>query len=70
MDNFSTQTIKAFSCINAGASPLMDSSTLVTQGYGHSSIFPEVVVVAIVMVVGGDPSNPHTGRVLARKYSH
>lgn len=70
MDNFSTQTIQAFSCINAGASPLMDTSTLVTQGHSHSSIFAEVVVVAIVMVVGGDPSNPHTGRVLACEDSH
>lgn len=48
----------------------MDSSTLVTQGYSHSSIFPEVVVVAIVMVVRGDPSNPHTGRVLTSEDSH
>lgn len=48
-------------------SPLMDSSSLVTQGYGDCTVFTEVEVVAIVMVVGGNPSNPHTGRVLTSK---
>lgn len=43
----------------------MDSPSLVTQGYCDCSVFTEVEVVAIVMVVGGDPSNPHASRVLA-----
>lgn len=42
----------------------MNSPSLVSQGYGDCSVFTEVEVVAIVVVVGGNPSNPHTGRVL------
>lgn len=43
----------------------MDSSSFVTQCNGDSAVFTEVEVVAVVMVVGGNPSNPHAGRVLA-----
>lgn len=46
-------------------SPLVYSSSLVTEGYRDCSVFTEVEVVAIVMVVGGNPSNPDAGRVLA-----
>lgn len=42
----------------------MDSSSLVTQGYSDRSVFTEAEIVAVVMVVGGNPSNPHTGGVL------
>lgn len=45
----------------------MDASSLVTQGYGDRSVFTEVEVVAVVMVVGGYPPNPHTGGVLTSK---
>lgn len=48
----------------------MNSSTFITQGYSDSSVLAEVEIVAIVMVVGGNPSNPHTGRVLTCKDSH
>lgn len=48
----------------------MDSSSLVTQGYGDRSVFAEVEIVAKVMVVGGHPSNPHTGRVLTSEDPH
>lgn len=47
--------------------PLMDPSSLVTQCYGDCSVFTQVEVVAIVMVVGGNPSNPHGSRVLTSK---
>lgn len=47
--------------------PLMDSTSLVTQGHGDCSVFTEVEVVAIVMIVGGNPSNPHASRVLTSK---
>lgn len=50
--------------------PLMDSTSLVTQGYGDCSVFTEAEVVAIVMVVGGNPSNPHASRVLTSKDPH
>lgn len=50
--------------------PLVDSSSLITQGYSHCSNFAEVEVVAIVVVVGGYPPNPHTGRVLTSKDPH
>lgn len=52
------------------SSPLVDSASLVTQGYGDCSVFTEVEVIAIVMVVGGNPSNPHASRVLTGEYSH
>lgn len=45
----------------------MDPSSLVTQGYSDCSVFTQVEVVAIVMVVGGNPSNPHGSRVLTSK---
>lgn len=48
----------------------MDSSSLVTQRNGYCSVFTEVEVVAIVMIVGGNPSNPHTGRVLTSEDPH
>lgn len=48
----------------------MDSASLVTQGYCDCSVFTEVEVIAIVMVVGGNPSNPHAGRVLTGEDSH
>lgn len=48
----------------------MNSSTFVSQSYSHCPVFAEVEVVAIVMVVGGYPSNPHTGRVLTCKDPH
>lgn len=48
----------------------MDSASLITQGYGDRSVFTEVEVIAIVMVVGSNPSNPHAGRVLTGEDSH
>lgn len=47
--------------------PLMDSTSLVSQGHGDCPVFTEVEVVAIVMIVGGNPSNPHASRVLTSK---
>lgn len=48
----------------------MDSSSLITQGYSNCSVFTEVKIVAIVMVVGGNPANPHASRVLTSKDPH
>ncbi len=48
----------------------MDSSSLITQGHGDCSVFTEVEVVAIVMVVGGNPSNPDAGWVLTSEDSY
>lgn len=48
----------------------MNSSPLVTKGYGDRSVFTEVEVVAIVMVVWSNPSNPHASRVLTSKDPH
>lgn len=50
--------------------PLVDSSSLITQGHSHCPDFAEVKVVAIVVVVWGYPPNPHTGRVLTSKDPH
>lgn len=48
----------------------MDSSPLVTKGHGYRSVFTEVEVVAIVMVVWSNPSDPHASRVLTSKDPH
>lgn len=50
--------------------PLVDSSSLITQCHRHCSDFAEIKVVAIVVVVRGYPSNPHTGRVLTSEDPH
>lgn len=48
----------------------MDPPTFISQSYRDSPILTEVEVVAIVMVVRGDPAHPHTGWVLSSKNSH
>lgn len=48
----------------------MDSPPLVTKGHGDRSVFTEVEVVAIVMVVWSNPSDPHASRVLTSKDPH
>lgn len=50
--------------------PLMDPSPFIPQGYSDCSVFAEVEVVAIVMVVRSNPANPHTSRVLTGKDPH
>ena len=46
----------------------MDPTTLVSQGNCHRPVLTEVEVVAIVMVVGGDPAHPHTGWILTSEH--
>lgn len=43
----------------------MNSSAFVSQGDCDCSVFAQVEVVAIVVVVGRNPPDPHTCRVLA-----
>lgn len=47
--------------------PLMNSPTFVTQGYRDRPVFTQVEVVAAVMVIRRDPSDPHASRVLTSK---
>lgn len=48
----------------------MNSSPLVSQRHGDRSVFTQVEVVVVVMVVRSYPSNPHASRVLASKDPH
>lgn len=48
----------------------MDPPSLISKGYGDRAILTEVEVVAMVMVVRGDPAHPHTGWVLPGKHPH
>lgn len=49
--------------------PLMNSPAFVTQGYRDRPVFTQVEVVAAVMVIRRDPSDPHASRVLTSKDS-
>lgn len=55
---------------NNSSLPLMDASSLISQGNGDGPRLAEVKVLAIVMVVRGDPAHPHRRRVLSSKHSH
>lgn len=46
----------------------MDPPTLVSKGNRHRPVLTEVEVVAIVMVVRGDPAHPHAGWILTSEY--
>lgn len=45
----------------------MNSSAFITQGYCDCPVFAQVEVVAIVVVIRRNPSDPHTSRVLTSK---
>lgn len=47
----------------------MHATPLVSEGHRHGAVLAEVKVVAVVMIVGGDPTDPHAGRILTREYS-
>lgn len=47
--------------------PLMNSTAFVAQGYRDCPVFTQVEVVAIVMVIRRNPSDPHASRVLTSK---
>ena len=48
--------------------PLVDAASLVSQGYGDRAHLGEAEVLAVVMVVGGDPAHPDRRGVLSRKH--
>lgn len=50
--------------------PLMNSAALVTQGYCDCPVFAQVEVVAVVVVIRCNPSDPHASRVLTSKDSY
>lgn len=45
----------------------MNSSAFITQGYCDCPVFAQVEVVAIVVVIRRNPSDPHASRVLTSK---
>ena len=45
----------------------MNSAAFVTQGYCDCAVFAQVEVVAIVVVIRCNPSDPHASRVLTSK---
>lgn len=45
----------------------MNSTAFVAQGYRDCPVFTQVEVVAIVMVIRRNPSDPHASRVLTSK---
>lgn len=47
--------------------PLMNSTAFVAQGYRDCPVFTQVEVVAIVMVIRRNPSDPDASRVLTSK---
>lgn len=47
--------------------PLINSPTFITQGYCDCTVFAQVEVIAIVVVIRRNPSDPHASRVLASK---
>lgn len=48
----------------------MNSSPLVAERHGDRSVFAQVEVVVVVVVVRSYPSNPHASRVLTGKDPH
>lgn len=48
----------------------MNSAAFVTQGYCDCPVFAQAEVVAIVVVIRRNPSDPHASRVLTSKDPH
>lgn len=47
----------------------MDTASLVSKCYSDGADFAEAEILGVVVVVRGNPPNPHRVRVLTSKYS-